>query len=139
MLALTASDGFRLAAYEKRPAGRPRGGIVLLQEIFGVNAHIRAVADGYAADGSWVIAPAVFDRAERDVDLAYEPPAMKKGVDLRATIKLEDTLADIAAAAKALQPAGKVAVIGYCWGGSLAWFAATRLSGLACTVGITAA
>jgi carboxymethylenebutenolidase len=135
VLTLTAADGFRLGAYEKRPAGRPRGGLVVVQEIFGVNAHIRSVADGYAADGYHVVAPAIFDRAETGVELGYDMPAAERGRDLRAAIRLDDTLADIAAAVAALKGAGKVAVIGYCWGGSLAWFAATRIAGLAGTVG----
>jgi carboxymethylenebutenolidase len=134
-LTLTAPDGFRLGAYEKRPAGKPRGGIVVLQEIFGVNAHIRSVADGYAAEGYHVVAPAIFDRAQPGVELSYDAPSMAQGRDIRNAIELDDTLADITAAVQALQPSGKVAVIGYCWGGSLAWFAATRIPGLACTVG----
>jgi carboxymethylenebutenolidase len=132
---LTASDGFRLGAYEQPPKGKPRGGIVVLQEIFGVNEHVRSVADGYAADGYRVIAPAIFDRAEAGVELGYDAPGMERGRNLRAAIKPEHTIADVAAAVAWLNDAGRVAVIGYCWGGSLAWFAATRIPGLACTVG----
>jgi len=134
-LMLTAADGHRLGAYEARPAGKPRGAIVLLQEIFGVNEHIRGVADGYARDGYAVIAPAVFDRAARDVELGYDRAGMERGRDLRAAIKLDATIADIAAAVDAVKGAGKVAVVGYCWGGSLAWFSAARVPSLACTVG----
>jgi carboxymethylenebutenolidase len=135
MSTLTASDGFRLGAYQKQPQGKPRGGLVILQEIFGVNAHVRGVADEYAADGYQVIAPAIFDRAEPGVELGYDGPGMAKGRELRSAIALGDTIKDIAAAVASLKATGKVAVIGYCWGGSLAWFAATRIIGLACTVG----
>lgn len=132
---LKASDGFTLGAYEAKPAGKPRGGVVLIQEIFGVNAHIRSVADDYAAEGYHVISPAIFDRAERGVDLAYDKPSMEKGVALRSQIPIDDTLLDVAAAVDALKSAGKVAIVGYCFGGSLAWLGATRIPGLAATIG----
>jgi carboxymethylenebutenolidase len=132
---LTASDGFALDAYEAKPAGKPRGGLVLIQEIFGVNAHIRNVADDYAKEGYHVISPAIFDRAEPHVDLDYEKPSMEKGVALRARIPVEKTLLDIAASIDALKREGKVATVGYCYGGSLAWLGATQLAGLAAAVG----
>ena len=124
-ITLTASDGHQFLAHEAKPSGKPRGGLVVIQEIFGVNAHIRRVADGYAADGYHVIAPAIFDRAERGVDIGYEKADVDRGVALRQKIKTEDTLLDIAATQAALAGSGKVAIVGYCWGGSLAWFAAT--------------
>ncbi len=134
---LTAADGFRLAGYRADPPApaRPKGGIVVLQEIFGVNHHMRAVTDRFAALGYAALAPALFDRAETGIDIGYDQLAMERGVKLRAAIRLEDTLQDVAAAIAALQASGKVAVVGYCWGGSLAFLAATRLSGLACAVG----
>jgi len=132
---LTASDGFALDAYEAKPAGRPRGGIVLIQEIFGVNAHIRKVADDYAREGYHVVSPAIFDRAEPHVDLDYQKPSMEKGVALRAQIPVEKTLLDVAASIDGLKGDGKVAIVGYCYGGSLAWLGATRLPGLAAAVG----
>ena len=132
---LKASDGFTLGAYEARPAGKSRGGIVLIQEIFGVNAHVRDVADDYAGEGYHVIAPAIFDRAEPNVDLDYQKPSMDKGVALRAQIPTEKTLLDVAASINALKGEGKVAIVGYCYGGSLAWLGATRLPGLAAAVG----
>jgi carboxymethylenebutenolidase len=135
MATLTAADGHRVGAYEKRPAGKPRGGLVVLQEIFGVNPHIRSVADEYAGEGYHVIAPALFDRASPAVELGYDPPAFERGRDLRNRIRLDETVADIAAAVEALKPVGKVSVVGYCWGGSLAWFAAARIPGLACAIG----
>ena len=132
---LKAADGFKLAGYRAEPAGASRGGLVVIQEIFGVNHHIRSVTDRFAAQGYTALAPALFDRTERGIDIGYDEAAMNRGVKLRAAIKLEDTMLDVAAAIQALKGAGKIAVVGYCWGGSLAFLSATRLSGLACTVG----
>ena len=134
-LQLTAADGFKLAGYRADPAGRPKAGLVVIQEIFGVNHHIRDVADRFAALGYAALAPALFDRAERGIDIGYDAAAIERGRNLRAAISLDDTLKDMAAAIGNLRTTGKVAVIGYCWGGSLAFLAATRLSGLACAVG----
>jgi carboxymethylenebutenolidase len=133
-IGLKASDGFLLGGYRADPA-KPKAGLVVIQEIFGVNHHIRNVCDRFAALGYAVVAPAMFDRAKADVDLGYDDAAVDEGVKLRAAIKLEDSLKDVQAAIDALQPAGKVGVVGYCWGGSLAFLAAARLSGLACAVG----
>ena len=113
----------------------PRGGLVVVQEIFGVNAHIRDVADGYAADGYRVIAPAIFDRAERGVELDYDRENAQRGMALRQKIGIEEMLGDIEACVAALKPAGKVGIVGYCLGGSLAWLAATRIAGLSAAVG----
>jgi carboxymethylenebutenolidase len=132
---LKAADGFTLAAYRAEPAGPSKGGLVVIQEIFGVNHHIRAVADRFAALGYTVVAPALFDRAKRGIDIGYDEAAIKQGVELRAKIKLEDTLLDLTAAAGALKGAGKIGVVGYCWGGSLAFLSATRLTGIAGAVG----
>src|SRR6185295_8191299 len=132
---LTAADRFSAGAYIAKPAGKARGGLVVIQEIFGVNAHMKRVADGYAADGYHVVAPALFDRAERNVDLGYDKPDVDKGVALRASIPLDQTVADVAASVEAAKVAGKVGLVGYCWGGSLAWIAAARVPGLAATVG----
>ncbi len=135
MIELTAADGFKLAAYKAEPAGASKGGLVVIQEIFGVNHHIRAVADRFAAQGYTVIAPALFDRAQRGIDIGYTEATIKQGVDIRAKIKLEDSMTDIAAAVAALKGAGKVGVVGYCWGGSLAFLSGTRLSGVSAAVG----
>jgi carboxymethylenebutenolidase len=134
-ITLKASDGHSFAAYEAKPAGKARGGLVVVQEIFGVNAHIRRVADGYAKDGFHVIAPAIFDRAERGVDIGYEKADVDRGVALRHKISLDDMILDLAASVAALKGAGKIAIVGYCLGGSLAWLAAARIPGLAATVG----
>jgi carboxymethylenebutenolidase len=121
---LSAADGHRLAAYMSSP-GTPRGGIVVIQEIFGVTRHIRAVADQYAAAGFTAIAPALFDRVERNVDVPYTD--MAKGYGYMQQLKNEQVMLDVQAAIKRLDPAGKVGVVGYCWGGTLAWVSNTRL------------
>src|SRR5437879_5217904 len=114
MIQLTASDGHKLDAYRADPAGKPRGAIVVIQEIFGVNSHIKNVTDGYAADGYVAIAPAMFDRVKKNVDLGYTPPDIEKGRELRAKITLEFAMKDAEAAVKAAAPAGKVGIVGYC-------------------------
>jgi carboxymethylenebutenolidase len=126
---LTASDGFELGAYVARPQGEPVAGLVVVQEIFGVNAHIRSVADGYARDGFLAVAPALFDRIERDVELGYEGADAQKARSFIPKLDIDKSLADVAAAMDfAARETGKrVGVIGYCYGGSLAWLAATRL------------
>jgi carboxymethylenebutenolidase len=135
MIELRAADGFTLSAYRAAPTGASKGGLVVIQEIFGVNHHIRNVADRFAGLGYTAVAPALFDRAERGIDIGYDEASVNRGVKLRASIKLEDTLLDVATAIRSIEDAGKIAVIGYCWGGSLAFLAATRLSGIACAVG----
>ncbi len=134
MIELSAGDGHRLGAYRAEPPGKPRGGLVVIQEIFGVNSHIRAVADGFAADGYLAIAPAMFDRAQRNVDLGYGPADFQAGMALRAKIGVEQAMLDVAAAVKAAAGAGRVGIVGYCWGGYVAWMAAARVPGLACAV-----
>ncbi len=131
---LTAADGHRLAAYVAQPAGAARGALVVLQEIFGVNSHIRAVADGYAADGYLAIAPALFDRSERGVELGYTEADIVRGRALKAASADAPALLDIASAVKRVQGAGRVGVIGYCWGGYLAWMASGGVAGLAASV-----
>jgi carboxymethylenebutenolidase len=130
MIELTASDGHKLAAYRADPAGTPRGAIVVIQEIFGVNSHIKSVADGYAADGYLAIAPAMFDRLQRNVDLSYTPDDIAKGRELRGKITDDMAMKDAEAAVKAVASAGKVGIVGYCWGGYVAWLAAAKMPGL---------
>src|SRR5687768_12573879 len=100
MIELTASDGHKLAAYRADPAGKPRGAIVVIQEIFGVNSHIKQVADGYAADGYVAIAPALFDRVQRNVELGYTPEDVAKGREIRGKLSNDMALKDAAAAVK---------------------------------------
>jgi carboxymethylenebutenolidase len=131
---LTAADGFRISAWRADPAGTPRGAIVVAQEIFGVNGHIRSVCDGFAADGYLAIAPALFDRYEPKVDIGYTPSDIAKGRALKARAQLDPALQDVVAARDAVAAAGKVAVVGYCWGGYIAWMAASRVFDLACAI-----
>jgi carboxymethylenebutenolidase len=131
---LTASDGHKLSAYRAEPKGKPRGGLIVVQEIFGVNSHIRGVADGYAADGWLAIAPAFFDRVERGLDIGYTPADIERGRAFIPKMKWDDVMKDAGAALAALKPAGKTGILGYCWGGSVSWIAAARLPGVACAV-----
>jgi carboxymethylenebutenolidase len=126
---LNASDGHELGAYVSRPEGTPIAGLVVIQEAFGVNAHIRSVADGYARDGFLAIAPAMFDRVERGVELGYAGDDLQKGIALAKQMNPDDSVKDIAAALMYLREQGvvKSGVIGYCFGGTMAWLAATRL------------
>ena len=128
---ITSVDGFTLGAYQAQPAGEPKGAVVVIQEIFGVNSHIRAVADGYAGDGYFAIAPQIFDRVERDIELGYEEADMGTGIEI-AFQKLDRALAlqDIQAAIEAASVHGSVGVVGYCFGGLLTWLAACELEGL---------
>ncbi len=126
---LKASDGHELAAYVSWPSGAPIAGLVVLQEAFGVNRHIRSVADGYAKDGFLAVAPALYDRMERGVELGYQPAELEKGIAFARRLHPQDAMKDIAAALGYLRkhtekPCG---VIGYCLGGTMAWLAATRL------------
>jgi len=134
LVELTAADGVRISAWRADPTGAPRGAVVIAQEIFGVNGHIRSVCDGYATDGYVAIAPALFDRYAPNVDLGYTPEDIAKGREFKAKAGIDYALADVAAARDVVAEAGKVAVIGYCWGGYVAWMAATRLPGFACAV-----
>ncbi|WP_158880358.1 dienelactone hydrolase family protein [Rhodanobacter sp. L36] len=132
---IIASDGHALSAYVAEPEGRAIGALVMLQEFFGVNAHIREMADQYAKDGFHTIAPAIFDRVERSVELGYDPAGMQKGRELRAKLDLDETMLDVQAAIDAVASFGAVAALGYCWGGSLAYLAAARLNHVVCAVG----
>ena len=134
MIELTASDGHKLAAYKAEPSGKPRGGIVVIQEIFGVNRHIKEVADGYAADGYLVIAPAMFDRVQKNVDLGYTPEDIAKGREIRGKVTNDMAVKDAQAAINEGAKAGKVGIVGYCWGGLVTWLAAAKATGLACAV-----
>lgn len=135
---LTASDGHKLAAYVAAPArthaGKPLGGIVVAPEIFGINTHIRAVADGFAAEGFHAVAPALFDRAQRNYDSGYSQPEIQAGVAIMQKLDQARTLLDVDAAVAEAKNGGKVGIVGYCYGGTIAWLAAARTAGLACAV-----
>lgn len=131
---LEAADGHRFDAWTAGVPDAPRA-LVVVQEIFGVNHHIRNVVEGFATAGFRVVAPALFDRAERGVELAYDEAGMKKGLELRAAIPEAGTLADLEASAAFVSGHARVGVIGYCWGGTLAFLCATRSSRFAAAVG----
>lgn len=124
---LTASDGHRLAACHAMPEGPRKGGLVVIQEVFGVNAHIRSVCDAFAAKGYEAIAPALFDRIRGGVELAYDDSGIAEGRALVGELGWEHPVVDVWAAATRLDPQGRVGVVGYCWGGTIAWLAASRL------------
>jgi carboxymethylenebutenolidase len=124
---LTAPDGHQLDGYRVRPAIRRKGGLVVIQEVFGVNGHIREVCEEYAGDGYEAIAPALFDRVRPRVELPYDDGGIAEGRELAAAIGWDKPMLDLRAAAKAIDLDGKVGVVGYCWGGSWAWLAGCRL------------
>ncbi len=139
MIELKAADGHHFAAYVAQPAGKAKGAVVVLQEIFGVNAHIQEVTDGYAQAGYVAVAPATFDRSQRGVNLGYKPEDMNAGVALKSAIEAlpaPGVLADIQAAVDhaASLSGGKVGVVGYCWGGLLTWRAACLVKGVSAAV-----
>jgi carboxymethylenebutenolidase len=134
-LDIEASDGHVLSAWRSDPPRNPQGAVVVLQEFFGVTAYIRDVCDRFARLGYVGIAPALFDRVERDVALDYSHEGMKQGDSLRARVTVEQSLIDVQAAVDYGTAFGKVAVVGFCWGGSLAFLAATRLKRVAAAVG----
>jgi carboxymethylenebutenolidase len=134
MIELSASDGHKLSAYRAEPKGKPRGGLIVVQEIFGVNSHIKSVADGYAADGYLAVAPAFFDRVERGLDIGYSQADIERGRAFIPKMQWDTVILDAAAALKDVKSAGKTGIVGYCWGGTVSWMSASRLSGLAAAV-----
>lgn len=131
---LTASDGHSLGAYMAAPSGTPKGGLVVIQEIFGVNNHVRHLVDEFAGKGYLAIAPALFDRVEPGIDLGYNETDFGIGRETRGKLKDDGLLADVDAAAKEVAGAGKVGLIGYCFGGYVAWISGCNLDSLACSV-----
>ena len=132
---LQAADGHELSAYVAQPEGQPVGALIVVQEIFGVNPSIRSVADAYAKDGFLAIAPALFDRFERGLELTYEGDDLKKAYELYGQLKPEPQLVDIAAAYEHVKGTGKgTAVMGFCYGGLLTWLSATRAKSLSMTL-----
>ena len=130
---LKAADGHAISAYRAGLPQAPRG-LVVVQEIFGVNRHMRHVCDGFAAAGYAVIAPALFDRVERGVELGYGPDDIARGRELRGRLSDQGIIADITAAAEALG-AKKRGIVGYCFGGTVAWWGATRTGLFGAAVG----
>jgi len=136
---LQAADGTSIPAYTAEPAGKAKGGIVVVQEIFGVNQHIREVVDGYAAEGYLAVAPATFHRVKKGVELGYTEADMGEGMKLKQAVEslpgpgaMQDIQAAIDYALR--ESGGKVGIVGYCWGGLLTWRAASILNGLSAAV-----
>ncbi len=130
---LRAADGYAFGVYEALPAAPPKGAVVVVQEIFGVNAHIREVADGFAAEGYAALAPALFDRVERGVELGYDAAGVGRGRKLAFEgLAREDAMADLEATVDEAGKYGRVAVVGYCFGGLMTYLSACRLPGIAC-------
>jgi carboxymethylenebutenolidase len=134
-ITLSAKDGHTLAAYRADPPGKPRGALVVIQEIFGVNHHMRSLSDGFAQQGYVAVSPALFDRVQKGIELGYDQKSIEAGREIRGKVALDGTLFDLQAAIDYAKPFGKVGVVGYCWGGGLAFLAATRLQGVAAAVG----
>ena len=134
-ITLTAEDGVSIGAYVAKPAGTPRGGRVVIQEIFGVNHHVRAVADRYAAEGYLAVAPALYDRVQPGYESGYDQPDVQAGVAIRGKTDAAKVILDVKAAVAEAAKAGKVGVVGYCWGGTLAFAAAVKIPGVAAASG----
>lgn len=130
---LMARDGHEFQAYLAAPQGKPRGAVLVLQEIFGVNSHIRSVTDGYASAGYTSIAPAFFDRVRRGIELGYSPQDIQEGRGYMQQLKLDDTLKDLSAALAVVKNSGRAAAVGFCWGGAMSYVAACELR-IACAV-----
>ena len=133
IIEITAKDNHKFSAYISQPSGKPKAGIVIIQEIFGVNAHIKEVTDLYASKGYLCIAPSLFDRIEKNVTLNYDEIGVSKGRNLKELCD-KDALKDIEASISVVSSAGKVGVIGYCWGGSLSWKIGCEASNLSASV-----
>ena len=134
---LQATDGFSFPAYVAQPTGQAKGAVVVLQEIFGVNSHIRSVADGYANEGYLAVAPSTFHRVKPGVELGYTQDDMSAGFALKTAVEAlpaPGVLQDIQAAIRHAAQAGKVGIVGYCWGGLLTWRSACTLDGLSAAV-----
>ncbi len=126
----TAEDGFEFSAYHASPTGERKGGVIVVQEIFGLDEHVRRDVDRWASLGFEAIAPSMYDRKEPGFVVGHDPDGMKAGIGHAMATPLDQALADIAAVRDRLAPAGKVFIVGYCYGGSLAWLAAAKVDGL---------
>lgn len=135
MIEITSGDGYSLSAYRADPGETPKGAVVVLQEFFGVNPHIQKMVDSFAAKGYVAIAPSLFDRQKKGVALGYDESSFTEGVELMKNAEIALALDDIQASVDAVKGAGKVAVVGYCWGGYLAYLAANRVRDVSCAIG----
>lgn len=143
-----AEDGHRMPAWDATPDKPARGAVVVIQEIFGVNSHIRSIADGFAADGYHAIAPALFERVQKGFETGYGDDDIKAGRALAQKAGVDDVMKDLAATVKVALAAGagaaradgtpgaagRVGIVGYCWGGTMSWVSAARVDGLACAI-----
>src|SRR6478609_1971293 len=134
-ITLTASDGFKLGAYRTQPEGKPKGAVVVIQEIFGVNSHIRTICDRFAVQGYVAIAPSIFDRVEPNFQSGYSPEEVAIARKFVANPDWTAFLRDTQAAIDAVKEVGPVGIIGFCLGGSVAYAAATKLDGLSAAIG----
>jgi len=130
---IMARDGHEFQAYLSPPPGKPQGAVVVIQEIFGVNSHIRGVTDDFAKEGYTAIAPALFDRIRRSIELGYSPSEKDEGRGYAQQLKLDETLKDLSAAIAVVKHSGRTATVGYCWGGAMSYVAACELP-IACAV-----
>ncbi|CCB66858.1 MULTISPECIES: dienelactone hydrolase family protein [unclassified Hyphomicrobium] len=135
MIELTASDGHKFLAYRANPSETPKGAVVIIQDLFGVNPCIRKTADRFAANGYVAIAPSLFDRVRPDVALGYDDAAYAEGMSLAEQVGKGDAISDIQATVDAVKDASKVAIVGFGWGGYLAYVSGNRVNGLACSIG----
>jgi carboxymethylenebutenolidase len=135
MIELTAGDGHKFSAYRADPEGTPKGAVVVVQDFFGIDPQIRKIADQFAAKGYIAIAPALFDSVKPDVALGYDEGGLAEGLELTQQVGTDRAIGDIQQAVDTVKGAGKVTIVGYGWGGYLAYLSANRVSGVACTVG----
>jgi carboxymethylenebutenolidase len=133
-ITLTASDGFKLGGYRAEPQGKPKGGLVVIQEIFGVNHHIRALCDRFAALGYLAVAPAVFDRIQPNFESGYTPDEIANARTIIPKIDWAAMMLDTQAAIDSVKSAGKVGIVGFCMGGTVAFLAACKLTGLSAAI-----
>jgi len=135
IVAITADDGFSFDAYRAEPSADVKGAVLVIQEIFGVNQHIREVCDGYGEKGYVAVAPAIFDRVEKNITLGYEGDDMARGIEIaRGKLNPENTMRDLQATVRYLSDDGAVGVVGYCFGGLMAWLCACNAEGVSCAV-----
>lgn len=127
----SGADGYELSAYHEAPITLRKGGVIVLQEIFGIDAYVRADVERWAKAGYEAIAPSLFDRREPGFTAGHDADGMAAGIAHARATPMEQALADIAAARDFLKPRGKVCVVGYCYGGSLAWLSASKVEGIA--------
>ncbi|HEY5608481.1 MAG TPA: dienelactone hydrolase family protein [Alphaproteobacteria bacterium] len=133
-ISLKAKDGHALGGYKAEPSGKAKGGLVVIQEIFGVNQHVRNLCDQFAKAGYVAVAPALFDRVKKDVDLGYSEADLNAGRECRQKLTDDMIVNDVNAAIDEAKKGGKVGLVGYCFGGYVAWLAATQANGLAASI-----